>query len=178
MRLRFRDLNPAVTAAVAEAFAGIPAFDVQCGDVFSAAPADAIVSPANSYGWMDGGIDLVYRDRFGTHVEEKLQKLIAQLPTKVLAVGEAMIIGTDDAEIPAMISAPTMAVPSVVADTENAYLAFAAVLRAVRHMNFQTIICPGLATMTGRMAPETSARQMRRAWDELMGFMPAKPVKQ
>ena len=27
--------------------------------------ADAIVSPANSFGFMDGGIDMVYSKRFG-----------------------------------------------------------------------------------------------------------------
>ena len=177
MKLRFRDLNPEVTQAVAAAFAGIPAFDVRCADVFTGAPADAIVSPANSHGWMDGGIDLVYRQRFGEQIETNLQDLIAGLPTRLLAVGEAIILATHDAQIPSMIAAPTMTVPSVVANTDNAYLAFRAVLRAVRHANFQSVICPGLATLTGRMAPQESARQMRRAWDELMGLVPGYPVQ-
>lgn len=177
MKLRFRDLNAWVTEAVAAAFSDIPAFDVQCADVFDAAPADAIVSPANSHGWMDGGIDAVYRYRFGPKIETALQDLIAQLPTKLLAVGEAIIIETGYRDIPFMIAAPTMAVPSNVANTENAYLAFRAVLCSVRHMNFQAVICPGLATLTGRMAPQESACQMRRAWDELMGLQPAQPFQ-
>lgn len=176
MKLRFRDLNPQVVEAVAAVFADIPAFDVRCADVFDGSPADAIVSPANSHGWMDGGIDLVYRYRFGPQIEQELQDMIAQLPTRLLAVGEALIIWTGYHEIPLMIAAPTMEVPSVVAHTENAYLAFRAVLRAVRHMNLQVVICPGLATMTGRMAPQESASQMRRAWDELMGLVPAQAV--
>ncbi|CAB3682027.1 hypothetical protein R8871_02565 [Paraburkholderia graminis C4D1M] len=177
MKLRFRDLNPEVVEAVAAAFAGIAAFDVKCSDVFDGAPADAIVSPTNSHGWMDGGIDLVYRYRFGPQIEQELQGLIANLPTKALAVGEALIVGTGYQDIPLMIAAPTMEVPSVVAHTDNAYLAFRAALRAVRHMDLQNVICPGLATMTGRMAPRESARQMRRAWDELMGRVPAQPVQ-
>ena len=33
---------------------------MSCGDIFKGAPAvDAIVSPANSFGFMDGGIDMV-----------------------------------------------------------------------------------------------------------------------
>ena len=33
---------------------------ISCGDIFEGAPsADAIVSPANSFGFMDGGIDMV-----------------------------------------------------------------------------------------------------------------------
>lgn len=37
---------------------------------------DAVVSPANSFGFMDGGIDLIYSYHFGWHVQEQLQKLI------------------------------------------------------------------------------------------------------
>lgn len=38
-------------------------FQISCGDVFKDAPAaNAIVSPANSFGFMDGGIDLVRID--------------------------------------------------------------------------------------------------------------------
>ena len=33
---------------------------ISCGDIFRGGPsADAIVSPANSFGFMDGGIDMV-----------------------------------------------------------------------------------------------------------------------
>ena len=33
---------------------------ISCGDIFKGAPsADAVVSPANSFGFMDGGIDMV-----------------------------------------------------------------------------------------------------------------------
>ena len=39
--------------------------DVSCG---------ALVSPANSFGYMDGGIDLVYSMHFGWHVQERLQE--------------------------------------------------------------------------------------------------------
>ena len=36
------------------------------GDIFEGGPeADAIVSPANSFGFMDGGIDMVYSRHFG-----------------------------------------------------------------------------------------------------------------
>ena len=39
---------------------------VSQGDIFNGAPvADAIVSPANSFGFMDGGIDYCYSEHFG-----------------------------------------------------------------------------------------------------------------
>lgn len=37
---------------------------------------DAVVSPANSFGFMDGGIDMLYSQHFGRHVQERLQTAI------------------------------------------------------------------------------------------------------
>ena len=33
---------------------------------------DAIVSPANSFGFMDGGIDMLYSQHFGWQVQDRL----------------------------------------------------------------------------------------------------------
>jgi hypothetical protein len=38
--------------------------------------ADAILSPANSFGFMDGGIDLLYSNFFGGEIQDRLQKSI------------------------------------------------------------------------------------------------------
>jgi len=37
---------------------------------------DAVVSPANSFGFMDGGIDMLYSQHFGSNVHEQIQSLI------------------------------------------------------------------------------------------------------
>ena len=115
---------------------------------------------------MDGGIDLEYLRHFGFWLEARLKGAIAKLPGGRLAVGEALVVPTENAEIPYMISAPTMRYPGPVPHTQNAYLAFSAVLQIAKRHGYDCILCPGLATLTGRMAPTESARQMRRAWDE------------
>lgn len=169
MKILFRDLNPAVCDAVTRAFAGDPDFDVACADVFSVEKADAIISPANSYGCMDGGIDLVYVRRFGWDLQTRLQEAIKGRGG-LLPVGEAHVVATNDPNIPLMISAPTMITPGPVPNTNNAYLAFRAALLVGK--DFETIICPGLATLTGRMHPEISALQMLQAWRELFVHCP------
>ena len=68
-----------------------------------------------------------------------------------------------------------MRVPSNVADTLNAYLAFRAALRAVAehnargHSPIRRVLCPGLATAVGQMPVARCARQMRAAWDRVLG---------
>jgi hypothetical protein len=44
--------------------------------------ADAIVSPANSFGFMDGGLDQALSERFGWGLQESLQRAIVERPLK------------------------------------------------------------------------------------------------
>jgi len=137
--------------------------------------ADAIVSPANSFGFMDGGIDAVYTYQLGPQVQERLRQRLTRDFHGELPVGQAVIVPTARREIPWCISAPTMRTPGIVAETPNAYLAFRAALIAVlahNHDNQQpirSILCPGLATAVGRMPVDRCARQMRAAWDRVVG---------
>lgn len=137
--------------------------------------ADAIVSPANSFGYMDGGIDLVYSQHFGWNLEKALrQHLIAQYDGE-LPVGQAVIIATGRDDVRFLVSAPTMRVPMNVSASTNAYLAFRAALVAIRNHNaagrerIASVLCPGLGTGEGRMPPERCARQMRSAYDAIVG---------
>lgn len=167
MRILLRDMKPAVAAALAKAFADVLEVEVVCGDIFDAGPADAIVSPANSHGWMDGGIDLAYLQHFGDQLERDLRLMIRRDHSGLLPIGQALVIATGAAHIPWMISAPTMEVPMAVPYSQNAYKAFRATLLMARERSFQKVLCPGFCTLTGRMAPDEAARQMRQAWDEV-----------
>lgn len=162
------DINPAMLSAWKTAFSGVPGVQVSHGDIF-VEPAAALVSPANSFGFMDGVIDLVYTRRFGSGLSEHLQSHIATSHGGELPVGQAAIIPTGDAHFPWLISAPTMRVPQDVSRTVNAYLAFRAVLRAVAQFNaaghgpIHRVRCPGLCTAVGGMPVGRAARQMRQA---------------
>lgn len=53
-------------------------YTAEVADVFKE-PASAFVSPANSFGYMDGGIDLHYCNTIGWHLQENLQKKIKEV---------------------------------------------------------------------------------------------------
>ena len=61
---------------------------------------DAVVSPANSFGFMDGGIDALYTRKFGTGVQSRLQEAIREFHFGELLVGASEIVETEDAKIP------------------------------------------------------------------------------
>lgn len=181
MKLHLRDLSPSLVTAWREAFAGVEDVEISQGDIFSrkagvigpADPidvrADAVVSPANSFGFMDGGIDAVFTYQLGPQVQAAVQQKIVSEWAGELPVGQALIVPTGRPEIPFCISAPTMRSPSIVSNTVNAYLALrAALIVALAHDKIRTILCPGLATAVGRMPPRRCARQMRAAWDRII----------
>jgi O-acetyl-ADP-ribose deacetylase (regulator of RNase III) len=132
--------------------------------------ADAIVSPANSFGYMDGGLDLKYSQHFGWQLERRVRALLEQNYYGEIPVGQAIIVETGYPNIKYLISAPTMRVPMNIENTVNAYLAFKGILQAVELHNKQcvskikSILCPGLGTGEGRMPYERCAKQMYQAY--------------
>lgn len=129
----------------------------------------AIVSPANSYGFMDGGIDWLYTNRFGWGVQERIQKKIKEEYNGELLVGQAILVPTFDAEIPYVISAPTMRVPTPLSKkTVNPYLAARASLICAKKNNIDSIAFPGLGTGVGEVSPEMCALQVRQAIDDVL----------
>jgi O-acetyl-ADP-ribose deacetylase (regulator of RNase III) len=150
---------------------------------------DAIVSPANSFGFMDGGIDLLYSRRFGWRVQYRLQILIRRQHHGELLVGTAEIVETNDEKIPFLIAAPTMRVPMKLNIGANPYLAARAALLLVEHGQFQsgvdegtpvrdrvkTVAFPGLGTGVGGVPPEVCARQVCAAIQNVVLGKPSFP---
>lgn len=176
-----RDRGTDMVAAWERHFAGVAAVVPATGDIFGVA-VDAVVSPANSFGFMDGGIDRAYSERLGWHVQDRLREAIARDWDGELPVGLALVIETEAADIPYLVAAPTLRAPVSVAGTLNAYLSFRAALRAVRRHNerrpgsIRAVACPGMGTGTGEVPPGVCAKQMRAAWDEVEGGQPFRPA--
>lgn len=141
-------------------------------------PAEAVVSPANSFGWMRGGIDAVYAQTFPS-LEQHVRSAVLAYHGGELPVGQAVIVPTD-AQAPAwLISAPTMRSPGELLppDTVHPYLAARAVFKLWRHGRLEderpvravvsTIAMPGLGTGVGGVPASVCARQVMAAWDEV-----------
>lgn len=158
-----------------------PTVRVHEGSILDVA-CDAVVSPANSFGFMDGGIDAVYLERFGRELQHRVQTMIEHVHGGELVVGTADVVETGHAEIPFLIVAPTMRVPMTLRDTVNPYLAARAVFRFVCHGSFahgrylgapiakhvQRVAFPGLGTGVGQVSPNVCARQVAQAIEDVL----------
>lgn len=163
------DKNPKMVKAWRDFFEKEPNVNIKHGDL-TKVKCDAIVSPANSFGFMDGGVDYAISVRLGWDLQDRLQERIKSSLEGELLIGKSMIIETNDESIPYLISSPTMRVPMNynISTSINAYLAMKATLiEAIKHPKIETIAIPGFCTGVGKMQYEISARQMYKAFNEI-----------
>lgn len=172
--IKLRDRDSDLVKLWEEHFPEVDNIEISHGDIFDNITADAIISPANSFGFMGAGINLIYSKYFGWDLQNQLKECIEEYFHGELLVGQATILPTGNKKIPFLISAPTMRVPTDVSNTINAYLAFRAALLAIQDYNMycsepiKSVICPGLATAIGRMPYKRCAVQMVEAYNEIV----------
>ena len=166
MELHLVDISNEMVEAWKKEFSEYENVYVSLGNILEFAE-NTIVSPANSYGYMDGGIDRVYRDFFGIQIERTVQDEISKGEENFLPVGSSIVVNTNHSQIPYMIVAPTMFLPEPITP-ENCFYAMSAILNAYdrnsKHMN--KIFCPGLGTGVGCVTPSDSAREMAHAYQK------------
>ncbi len=168
------DPNPTLCRAFQTAFASLPNVEVVNG-YFEHLPAfDCMVSAANSFGLMDGGVDAAITHYFGGDVQRRVQQHILDTYLGEQPVGTSFILETNHPTHPYLAHTPTMRVPMAITRTDNVYRAMWAMLLTVHLHNRQalpsitTIACPGLGTSTGRVPAVEAARQMALAYEHML----------
>lgn len=127
---------------------------------------DAVVAPGNSFGFMTGGIDLVYKQFFGDEVQKQIQSELQQFalhPLGELLVGEALLIFTNHPDIKQLIYAPTMRTPRRISYSSDVYLSTKAAYLMAKKYDIQSIAFPGMGTGTGGVTPSSAAKLMIQA---------------
>lgn len=170
IKLILVDVHPHMCAAWKVAFANHKNVEV-VNDFFQNIPEyDCMVSAANSYGRMDGGIDKHITVYFGQQLMDRVQSHIIEHYLGEQPVGSSFIIPTQHEKHPFLAHTPTMRVPEPIAYTDNVYHGMRATLLAVHHHNLTSdqkinrIACPGLGALTGQVPFEKVARQMELAY--------------
>lgn len=174
IKLILVDPNYELSQAFRSRFDYLPNVEVaNCG--FEQLPSyDCLVSPANSFGMMDGGVDAAITKFFGVSLMERVQQKIVDDYLGEQSVGTSFIIDTGNPQYPFLAHTPTMRVPMQIVGTDIPYIAMWAMLLAVEQHNrhhdrqIKTIACPGLGTGIGRILSDESARQMALAYDHFI----------
>lgn len=173
IKLILVDPNPSLCWEWQKQFAELPDVEIVNGYFEEVERYDCLVSAANSFGLMDGGVDGTIIRYFGDALMRRVQRRIVEEYLGEQPIGTSLIVETDHPRHPFLAHTPTMRIPMPISRTDNVYTAMWAMLLAVRQHNRQcregerhieTIACPGLGTGTGRVPYEEAARQMALAY--------------
>ncbi len=176
IKLLLVDPTPSLCASWQDHFANLPHVEIVNGRFEQLEAFDCMVSAANSFGMMDGGVDGAIIRYFGDPLMERVRQRILDEYLGEQPIGTSMIVETGHPAHPFLAHTPTMRIPMPISRTDNVYTAMWAMLLAVRQHNrlveledqgkprISIIACPGLGTGTGRVPFDEAARQMALAY--------------
>lgn len=139
-----------------------------------------LVSPANSFGSMGGGLDKIINKYIFKNIQDDIMNYIKKncynkfpysyyfdgmnIKNKpYLPVGESFILKADKNNYIAVV--PTMEHPMIVSDTNNAFVAMTSLINTIKQNNYNCkfVLIPCFCTGVGEMEPEQMALQMIKA---------------
>lgn len=178
-------INEDLFQAFKKHFARFPEVEVVFKS-FEQVDFDCVVSAANSFGLMDGGVDQCITDYFGVQMMKRVQAQIISDYCGEQPIGSSMIVRGNESILPGVKNkyvahTPTMIVPMDIHKTRNVYMAMKAMLVAIEEHNktrewmnqtassdtdtrIDSVVCPGLGTNTGRVPADFAAKQMAMAY--------------
>lgn len=156
------------------------------GDIYEQNHPNSIyVSPANSLGFMDGGIDAVLSRKMFPNCEIKVKNTIKKIGIQnllgryYLPIGCSLIIPVkhaingDNFTNQYLMSAPTMLLPQDISNTKNPYYTMYAIVRhciifnryfkSKNYTPISQIFIPGLGTGYGKTTPKRCAELICKA---------------
>jgi O-acetyl-ADP-ribose deacetylase (regulator of RNase III) len=134
----------------------IPKIEIRKGSI-TTCQVHAIINPANSFGYMGGGVAGVIKKVGGQVIEDEA---IAQAP---IQVGEAVLTSAGDLICHKVIHAPTMHNPAERTDAHKIFCAAKAALELADNEGFRSIAIPGMGTGVGGLDKKEAAKMIIRA---------------
>ena len=170
MEIILLDRNPLIVNIWKLYFKDIQAVAVVCDDFghfMDTTKVECVVSPANSYGLMDGGYDLAISEWFGWNLQEKVQKYIIEHFRGEQPVGTSFIIDTEVDDIK-LIHTPSMRVPSAIKEPMVVYQCMRTCLMTAIENNIQSIVIPAFGGFCGGLREQTVCTMMYEAYMQVM----------
>ena len=127
---------------------------------------EAIVSPANSFGLMDGGYDKVIVDYYGLSIVQKVKQYILKNYFGEQPVGTAFTVPINETQF--LIHSPTMRLPEVIGDSRVVYSCMRSTLIECMKNNINSVVIPAFGGCTGQVDKRELANMMRLAYEQLI----------
>lgn len=181
MKIYLLDINPTMTQAWKKYFSNIEDVTIINDDfahfMITHTDIEAIVSPANSYGLMDGGYDKAIIDYFGKELQYKIQDKINKEWYGEQPVGTSITVNTDISVLNSqkmirLIHTPTMRSPEVIIDARIVYQCMRTTLIEAEKQEVRSIVIPAFGGLCGQIPLNTIAYYMYCAYNQLKEYQP------
>lgn len=125
-----------------------------------------VVSPANSFGLMDGGYDLALTEWYGNQLQERVQEYIIKNYYGEQPVGTSFIIETNK-DNQFLIHTPTMRTPEQIVDARIIYQCMRTTLIEAKKNNIKSILIPMFGGSAGNVKPQIVSKMMLKAYTQI-----------
>lgn len=136
-----------------------------------------IVSPANSFGLLTGGLDKTLRDYFGKALQDAVREHIKNEWFWEQTMGTSMAVDIQGFPSKKLLHMPTMRTPSKITDHLIVYSCMRSALIEAMKSGHNSIVVPAFGGGAGQIPAEAIAHHMRLAWDQIAEWAENPQVK-
>lgn len=155
-----------------DAFRGYKGVTAHCCDfrafIGQHPEVDAVVSPANSYGLMDGNYDRAITEEFGLELAEQVRAVIMERFCGEQPVGTSFSVPIPGHEHMLLIHTPTMRVPTPIVDPLVVYQCMRTTLIEAMRTSRQRIVVPAFGGGCGFLPFKKIAMLMWEAYLQIV----------
>ena len=168
MKLDLVTNSAGMAEAWEDAFRGYKGVTAHCCDfrafIGQHPEVDAVVSPANAYGLMDGNYDRAISEEFGPALAERVRAVILEQFCGEQPVGTSFSVPIPGREDILLIHTPTMRAPSPIVDPLVVYQCMRTTLMEVMRTSRQRIVVPAFGGACGFLPFKKIAMLMWEAY--------------
>ena len=173
MKIYLLDINPEITRALKKEFAPFNEVEVVLDDfahfMDTHEDIECIVSPANSFGMMNGGYDKAITDYFSRTVERRVQAFIKRNYFGEQPLGTSIMVDIPGSTIK-LIHTPTMRLPSPIKDPLIIYQCMRVTMIMAIKNNIHSIVIPAFGGATGKVPPSVVAKYMKEGYKQIRKY--------
>ena len=167
MKIYLLDINPHMTKAWEAYFKDIDDVEIVNTDFDNFMfdyTVDAVVSPANAFGLMDGGYDKAIIDFLGERAQTNVFTMLNAVYNGYQPIGTCLSVPFGEHII---LHTPTMRTPEVIIDHRVIFDCTRSCLLEANKRKCKSIVIPAFGGLTGRVPYDTIARLMFFAYEQL-----------
>ncbi len=172
MKIYLLDNNPVICKTWDLYFNGESDVEIVCDEFkhfMDTTDVECIVSPANSFGKMDGGYDLAISEWFAWKQQSLVKEYISKHYYGEQPVGTSFILDTG-IKGKKLIHTPTMRTPGSIKEPLIVYQCMRTTLMLALNNGINSIVIPAFGGLCGGLSPQVICELMWKGYEQVLNY--------